>query len=192
MKPILAWYFSDDTRKLRYGDGRKIALGIEHTVKGNPEPCKHGLHGSERLLDALQYALGTVVWRVELSGSVKKESDKIAATRRRYIGGGVDITDILRAFARKQALSVAHLWNMPVIVRQYLETGDAAARAAAYVAAYAAARAAADAAYAADAAAYAADVAADVAAYAAARAADDAAYAAAEQMLVEMVEEAIK
>lgn len=206
MKKILAWYFSDATKKLRYGDGRDIAIGVEHTVKGYPEPCKHGLHGSERLLDALQYAPGTIVWRVELSGRVKNGGDKIAATRRKYIAGGVDITNVLRAFARKQALSVAHLWDMPDIVRQYLETGDESIRAAAaYAAADAANVAAYAATYAANVAAYAA---ATYAAYAAADAAADAAaaraatYAAAraatravtyaEKMLVEMVEGAIK
>jgi len=102
-----------------------------------------------------------------------------------------------KLFARKCALSVAHLWDMPPIVRQYLESGDdtiriealyaadaaydaayaAYAADAAYDAAYAAYAAYAAAAYAA-AAADAADAAAD-AAYAAAAAAADAAYAAA-------------
>jgi hypothetical protein len=63
-----------------------------------------------------------------------------------------DILDesVLREFARWCALSVAHLWDMPDVVRAYLETGDEKIRAsasdaasdAAWAAAWAAARAA--------------------------------------------------
>jgi len=188
---ILSWYFSDDTRRLRFGDDREIALGVEHTVKGYPEPCKHGLHGSESILDALLFAPGPILWRVELSGRIKRGDDKIAATRRRYVSGGIDVSDTLRRFACDQALSVARLWDMPAIVREYLETTDESKRAAAEDAAYAAAG---DAAYAAawdaaGAAAWgAARAAAGAAAWGAARAAasaaawgaaGDAAYAAA-------------
>ena len=38
---------------------------------------------------------------------------------------------LLRDFARRCALSVAHLWEMPDYVRQYLETGDESMRLAA-------------------------------------------------------------
>jgi hypothetical protein len=111
--------------------------------------------------------------------------------------GSKDVLDET-LFARKCALAVAHLWKMPTVVRQYLETGDetlgqqardaaaaaaaatyadAAAYAAAYGAAYAAAAAAAYAARAAAADAYAAHAAhaAYAAAGAAAAAAADAA-----------------
>ena len=46
----------------------------------------------------------------------------------------------MRRFARLAALDVAHMWDMPVIVREYLETGDETKRAAAEAAAGAAAR----------------------------------------------------
>ena len=49
----------------------------------------------------------------------------------------------MRRFSRLAALDVAHLWDMPVIVKEYLETGDETKRAAAWAAAWAAARAAA-------------------------------------------------
>jgi hypothetical protein len=47
---------------------------------------------------------------------------------------------IIDAFARWCALSVAHLWDMPDVVRQFLETGDETLRDAAGAAAAAAAR----------------------------------------------------
>jgi hypothetical protein len=143
MKTIKAWYFSDGSKKLRYGDGREIAIGVEHTVKGYPEPCERGLHGSERIIDALQYAPGAIVWQVELSGRIKRGEDKVAATRRKYIAGGIDVSDLLREFARKQALSVAHLWDCPAIVKQWLDTGDESIRSAAMSASESAAESAA-------------------------------------------------
>ena len=177
-----AWYFSDESRKLRYNDGREIKLGVTHTVDGKPKLCEHGLHASERLIDALKYAPGVIVWYVELDGKMDVGDDKIAAQKRTYLAGGVDISEILREFARKQALSVAHLWKIPKVVRKYLETGNKKLRIAAYTAARAATYAAARA------AAYAA---ANAAAYAAANAAVSAAYAAANDMLTTMVKQAI-
>ena len=131
MKPIRAWYFSDETRKLRYGDGRTIAIGIEHTVSGYPDLGQNGLHGAEQIIEALNYAPGPVVWLVELSGRIKRADDKLAATRRKYIAGGIDISDILRRFARAEALLVADKWDCPEVMRRWLETGDESIRSAA-------------------------------------------------------------
>jgi hypothetical protein len=179
---LKAWYFSTTEKKLRYNDGRDIALGVTHTVKGKPVPCTHGLHGSMRILDAVKYAPGPVVWEVELGGTIVEhdDRDKHAATERTYLRGGIDVSDTLRAFARWAALSVAHLWDMPIVVQKFLETGDKKLANAAYANAAAYAANAAYAAYAANAAAAAA---ANAAAYAAANAnayaAADNAYAAA-------------
>ena len=193
--PILAWYFSTADKRLRYDDNRAIALGVTHEVTGDIALCERGLHASIKPLDAIEYAPGPIVWRVELSGSVLTGDDKLCATRRTYIAGGVDATDLLRKFARQCALDVAHLWDMPEVVRRYLETGDeslsAAARDAASDAAWAAASDAARAAVRAAAWA-AARAAARDAAWAAARAAARAAAWAAqntrlEAMLLEVV-----
>jgi hypothetical protein len=143
MKTIKAWYFSDESKKLRYGDGREIKLGVTHEVDVAPVLCARGLHGSVRILNALEYAPGPIVWRVELSGDMDVGKDKIAATRREYIAGGVNVEHILRRFARKCALDVINLWNAPNVVVQYLKTGDEDLRAAAWEASRAASRAAA-------------------------------------------------
>ena len=186
-KDVLAWHFVGDTLR----DGRPIpADGVTLKHKGKLELCASGLHASERLIDALQYAPGPILCRVKMGGTIKKDSDQLVA-RQRTILWRVNSTDMLREFARQCALDVAHLWNMPPVVRQYLETGDErfraaardATRDAAWDAAWAAARDAAwDAARAAawDAAWAAAWAAAWDAAWAAARdAAWDAAWAAA-------------
>ena len=169
--PVLAWHFVNATLR----DGRPVPAdggALKHV--GPLVPCETGLHASERLIDALQYAPGQVLCRVQMGGTIKREEDKLVA-RRRTILWRIDATDVLRVFARRCALDVAHLWDMPPIVQHYLETGDESIRAAAQAAAQAAARAAAlDAAW--DAALAAARAAAGAAAWAAAR---DAALAAA-------------
>ena len=124
MKPIKAWYFSDSTKKLRFGDDRDIVLGETHEHDGDPVLCERGLHASTKILDALDYAPGNIVWRVELSGKIITGDDKIVATRRKYIAGGIDIEKTLRLFARMQALSVIDKWDCPEIVRRWLDTGD--------------------------------------------------------------------
>lgn len=159
-----AFYFSTNDRRLRYDDGREVAEGVTHTVEGLPKLCEHGLHASKRPSQALAYAKGDWIWLVELSGDMDIGDDKIAAQTRTYIKG-LQIEELLRKFARSEALRVAHLWDCPDIVRTYLETGDEDIRAAAWAAARAAAM---DAAM--DAAMAAAGAAAWAAAWAAARA----------------------
>ena len=174
MTDWMGWYFSDENECLRYGDGRKIAIGVTHTVDCELALCKSGLHASKCVFDALQYAPGPILWRVSLSGKIVHADDKSCATVRTY-HARINATDIMREFARKCALDVIHLWNAPTIVREYLETGNKELRAAASNAAWAAARAAAS-----DAASNAAWAAARDAAWAAAWAAAwDAARAAA-------------
>ena len=106
-----AWYFTDKSKTLKYGDGRKVEVGATHEIKGRPILCKKGLHGSIKIIDALRYAPGTVVWRVELSGQMDNGEDKIAAQKRTYISGGIDIAPILYKFARMCALDVIDRWN---------------------------------------------------------------------------------
>ena len=141
-----AWYFSTEDRRLQYGDGRKIKPGITHKIKwpwtdetgtiwNGPSVCNAGLHGAQRIINALAYAHSPVVWRVELSGKVEIGSDKIAASERKYLWG-YDATKILRRFARKCALDVIHLWDAPKVVVEYLKTGNENLRAAARDAAW--------------------------------------------------------
>jgi len=97
---------------------------------------------SERPFQALQYAPGSTICRVELDGDLVPHGDPIDkwVGRRRRIIGRADATATLRRFAADQALSVSHLWDMPPVVREYLETLDESARVDAETAAEAAAR----------------------------------------------------
>ena len=186
MNTVTGWYFSEKSRLLRYGDARPIALGVTHEVDAPIELCERGLHASVRAIDALRFAPGPIVWRVELSGEIKSGDDKCVATHRKYIGGGVDASSVMRAFARRCALDVAHLWDMPPLVRSYLETGDESIRDSAWDAAWAAARAAARAAASDAARAAASDAAWAVASDAAWAAASDQQNAHFERMLMEL------
>ena len=148
----LAWHFVGD--KLR--DGSPIPRdGVWLKYDGPLVLCKSGLHASLEPFDALHYAPGNTLCRVEMRGETLHQSDKLVAQERRIIAR-MDATEMLRYYARMQALSVVHLWDAPDIVLDYLMTGDETIRA--YAAATYAARAADayTAAYAARAAAYAA------------------------------------
>ena len=130
---MLAWHWINEQRTLR--DGRPMVVGETVTHDGPLELCESGLHASERLIDALEYAPGPIICRVECSGEIIRGDNKFVCRERRVVAAH-DATTELRAFARRCALDVAHLWDMPVIVRKYLETGDESKRAAAWDAAW--------------------------------------------------------
>ena len=126
-----AWHFVSGT--LRDGTATpKDGVPLIHT--GLVEICFSGLHASERIIDALQYAPGNTICRVECGDVVDSQDDKLVC-RSRTILWRLDSEEVLRDFARKCALDVAHLWDMPPIVREYLETGREDSRAAASAAA---------------------------------------------------------
>jgi hypothetical protein len=141
-KTIIGYWFCKNDLILPNGDGRKIEIGVTHKVDGKIVPCQHGLHASERPLDALSYAPGPAACKVILSGKIiAHNGDKYAASERTYIHIA-DATETLRLFARKCALDVIHLWDAPDLVVRYLKTGDESLRSAAWVAAWVAAGAA--------------------------------------------------
>ncbi len=151
---IKAWHFMPADRRLRYDDGRKVEPGVWYACEGEPVLCHSGMHASTDMLDALDYAAGPVVSRVELRGGIIKGGDKLVARERRHLWM-LDAEPVLRDFARRCALDVVHLWDPPDVVLRYLKTGDEkiraaarhAARVAAGVAAWHAAGAASDAAW---------------------------------------------
>ncbi len=140
MDKLLGWHFASTNETLRYGDGRKIIVGETHEVEPPIMLCKHGLHASVRVIDALGYAPGPILYRVELSGEIITSDDKAVATHRKYLAR-IDATKTLDQFTRACALSVAYLWEPPDVVMQFL-LGDESAKAAAWDAAKDAAKAA--------------------------------------------------
>jgi hypothetical protein len=136
MGAVIAYHFTGGTLR----DGRPIpAVGEVLRHDGPVRICANGLHASRHPFDALRYAPGHLLHRVECRGIVAEEGDKFVC-RERAILQTADATAMLRRFAADQALSVSHLWDMPDIVRDYLTTLDETYRDAAWAAARAAAR----------------------------------------------------
>ena len=159
---MLAWHFLSEDKRLGYGDGRLVEVGQTLECKGKPELCSNGMHGSARLIDALKYANGPIVCRVEIEGDVIEGEDKLCG-RRRTVRWMLDATQILHEFActcaedalakveQPDARSVAAIeakrkWLKGEITDEELDAAGDASRAAARAAAWSAARAAAGAA----------------------------------------------
>ena len=129
------YHWTSDTLR----DGRAIPpIGewLEH--EGPLVPCDKGLHASQHPFDALRWAPGNLLHKVELDGEIIPHGnpvDKVCARRRR-ITATIDAKPVLRAFARRVALDVLPMWkDVPDVVRRYLETGDESIREAAWEAA---------------------------------------------------------
>ena len=139
-----AWHFVGPTLR----DGRPVPKDGEWLVHDGPVTiCESGLHFSWHPFDALIYAPGETLCLVDVEGVVAEEVDK-GVCRRRRIVCRMDATELLRYFARMQAISALEYWETdpPDVVLDYLMTGEESIRAAARAAAEAAAGAAAEAA----------------------------------------------
>jgi hypothetical protein len=137
-RTVQAWHFVNGTLR----DGRPIpADGEVLRYTGPLVMCESGLHASREPFDALQYAPGATLCLVNCSGEIVEGDDKLICTERTIIAR-MDATDLLRYFARMQALSVIHLWDTEPkdVLLDFLMTGDESLRAAAWAAAWDAAR----------------------------------------------------
>ncbi|HEV2225036.1 MAG TPA: hypothetical protein VGR84_18740 [Candidatus Acidoferrales bacterium] len=137
MTEILTYWFAKEP-KLPNGDGRPVIIGETLKVEPPIKCCVRGLHGSIHPFDALQYAPGPLLYRTRHSGMIDRQEDKLCSSERAAIAV-IDATAVLRLHARKQALSVLHMWTAPEVVKIYIETGDENIRDAAWAAAWAAA-----------------------------------------------------
>ena len=94
----LAWHWLPDNGCLRYPPYTKVEAGQTLTAEGPLELCGNGMHASLRALDALQYAPGAIVCRVELSGEIVEGHDKLCARHRKVLAMA-DATKTLHEFA---------------------------------------------------------------------------------------------
>ena len=93
---IFAWHFVNDTLRA----GQPIPDDGEWLVHTEPlDMCRAGLHASIRLIDALKYAPGHNICRVECSGDIIQGDDKLVCSHRRIIWR-IDAEELLREFAR--------------------------------------------------------------------------------------------
>ena len=107
-----AWHFLREDRRLGYGDGREVIEGKTLTVDCDLALCKSGLHASTNILDALKWAPGPVVCRVEIGGTVILGGDKIVGTSRKALWM-FDATDVLHEFACRCAEDALALVDDP-------------------------------------------------------------------------------
>ena len=117
---VMAWHFVGP----RLRDGSLVPPDGKTLVhKGPLVVCKTGFHASERLIDALRYAPGCTICRVAMDEDIIKMDDQLVA-RKRTVLWRVDGEALLRKFARNCALGCVDKWKPPMVVLQYLETGD--------------------------------------------------------------------
>lgn len=129
-----AYHFVKD--KLRNGDPVP-ADGELLRWDGPLEMCATGLHASRKAWQALHYAPGSTLCRVWCAGEMIEGDDKLVC-RERTIVARINAKELLWRYARMCALDVAHLYDAPDVLRQYLKTGDEELRDAAWAAARAA------------------------------------------------------
>ena len=116
-----AWHFVGKTLR----DGSPVPKDGETLVfTGEPILCEQGYHASLSARDALRYAPGNILCRVECGGKIIEDTDKLVCTERTIIRR-IDATEMLRYFARMQALSVIHLYpnDTDDVVFDFLMTG---------------------------------------------------------------------
>jgi len=126
MNTIKAWHFAANNKKLRYSDHRPVRRNVRYFARPKNkelELCKHGMHGSKNILDALKWAPGSIVTWCEFGGRIVHEEDKLTAEWRKPLWV-YDATELLQEFAHWCALKVIHLWECPDVVKQYFETGN--------------------------------------------------------------------
>ena len=82
---LICWHFANNDLRLGYDDGREIVAGESLRVEGAPVLCETGLHGSILLIDALQYAPGHMLCRVELSDGIIEGDNKAVARERKTL-----------------------------------------------------------------------------------------------------------
>ena len=154
---ILAWHFTRDMKLL---DRQPLVVGKTYCHKGPVVMCDQGYHASERLIDALRYAPGAQVSRVEVWGDIQRDDDKLVGRNRKVLWT-LDATMILHEFACRvaeqalakvenpdprslEAIRIKRLWVQGKATDDELLTAYEAAYAGAYAtarAAYAGARA---------------------------------------------------
>ena len=98
-KKVLAWHFTDGM-KLR--DGQPLVVGKTYKFEGKLEMCANGYHASENILHALSYAPGFQVSRVECSGDMDTQSDKLVCRNRKVLWT-MDAKKIILAWSMRVA-----------------------------------------------------------------------------------------
>lgn len=117
------WHFLPNDFRLRFKDSREAKIGVWLRAIGTVKLNKNGMHGAKTLMDALDYAPGVRLCRVEVDGEIA-ETDRYLVGRRRKVLAWLNARDVLLEFRRWCAKQVADKWGAPPVVRNYLNTGE--------------------------------------------------------------------
>ena len=126
---IEAWHFLPDDGRLYHGkDRRPVLVGQRRMARGPLKLCKNGMHASERALDALHYARGSLVCRVELSGEILTWDDKLCA-RYRTVTAMANVEEELHLFScwcaetalKNAGVTEERCWNALTVKRLWVE-----------------------------------------------------------------------
>jgi len=111
-KTMIGYWFSNDDGTTEH-QTMPAVVGHTDTFDGDPVPCECGLHASPTPWDALQYARGGRLWKVEIpADSVPhgNPADKFAARSRKYLRC-VNLRPVLVEFSCRQAEGVLHIYE---------------------------------------------------------------------------------
>ena len=95
MEKTLAWHF---TSGYELRDGKKLIAGKTYVYSGKPVMRRSGYHASEKIIDALTYAPGSILSHVECWNITDKDDD-IFVCKKRKILWILDTEPILHEFA---------------------------------------------------------------------------------------------
>ena len=114
-EPLIAYWFAmADKQGRAYSPNKpdeKWTVGQARTLNGEIIPCRYGFHGSSTLWQALDYAPGPLACKVELSGTIVQEHDKLAASQKTLLAA-VNVERELRLFAADCAERVLHIFEL--------------------------------------------------------------------------------
>lgn len=102
-----AFWFGPNSCRLAFLDNRPVVIGESHSVEDDIVVGKNGLHGSEKLVDALLFAQYTNLYLVELSGDMAHTERASAARTRKYLAK-CDCKWLLHNFIKQIALLNIH------------------------------------------------------------------------------------
>ena len=114
-EPLIAYWFAmADKQGRAYSPNKpdeKWEVGKKRTLRGQVVPCRYGFHGSPTLWQALEYAPGPLACKVELGGTIVRDSDKLVASQKTLLAA-VNVERELRLFAADCAEHVLHIFEL--------------------------------------------------------------------------------
>lgn len=107
-----AWHFLPNDRHLQFGSRELITVGKKLETRNEIGMYDYGFSASKNILDALSYAPGSIVCRVEIGNEIIHHPDKLVASERTVLWM-YDATAVLYKFACLCIRDMEPLWGTP-------------------------------------------------------------------------------